>query len=36
MLFEFQDGAGFFNEKQMELIKNLQLPLLPGYTQPAP
>jgi tetratricopeptide (TPR) repeat protein len=36
MLFEFQDGAGFFNDKQVELIKNLQLPLLPGYTEPAP
>jgi Flp pilus assembly protein TadD len=35
MLFEFQDGAGFFNDKQMELIKNLQLPLLPGTTEPA-
>jgi len=36
MLFEFQDGVGFFNEKQMELIKNLQLPLLSGSTRAAP
>lgn len=36
MLFEFKDGAGFFNDEQRELIKNLQLPLLPGYAEPAP
>ena len=36
ILFEFKDGAGFFNDEQRELIKNLQLPLLPGYTEPAP
>jgi hypothetical protein len=36
MLFEFQDGFGFFNEKQMELIKNLRLPLLSGSNSVAP
>jgi tetratricopeptide (TPR) repeat protein len=36
MLFEFQDGIGVFNEKQMELIKNLRLPLLSGSTRVAP
>lgn len=36
MLFQFQDGAGVFNEKQLELIKNLHLPLLPDSGQSAP
>jgi hypothetical protein len=31
MLSQFRDGAGFFNKKQLELIKSLKLPTLPSY-----
>jgi len=31
MLIQFQDTAGYFNEKQMELIRRFKLPMLPSY-----
>ncbi len=31
MLIQFADFSGFFNKKQLELIKNLKLPTLPRY-----
>ena len=33
MLMQFQDDAGFFNEKHLEIIRDLKLPMLPSYTQ---
>jgi hypothetical protein len=33
MLIQFEDDSGYFNRKQMELIKDLKLPMLPGYPQ---
>lgn len=36
MLYQFQDGSGFFNETQMELIDKLKLPLLPASAPTAP
>jgi len=36
MLFQFQDGAGFFNDKQMDLIGKLKLPLLPRSVPSTP
>jgi hypothetical protein len=29
MLIQFADGSGYFNEKQLELIRNMRLPMLP-------
>jgi len=31
MLAQFTDGAGFFNTKQLDLIKNQKLPTLASY-----
>ena len=31
MLIQFADGSGFFNDKQLELIKSLKLPTLRNY-----
>jgi tetratricopeptide (TPR) repeat protein len=36
MLFQFQDGAGVFNEKQVGLIERFHLPLLPEDAPSAP
>ena len=33
MLMQFQDDAGFFNEKHLEIIRDLKLPMLPSYAQ---
>jgi hypothetical protein len=35
MLIQFGDGSGFFNKKQLELIKSLKLPMLPNYPKAA-
>jgi hypothetical protein len=35
MLIQFEDDAGYFNRKQMELIKDLKLPMLPNYPREA-
>ena len=32
MLVQFADGAGFFNEKQLAIIRSLKLPMLPSYS----
>jgi len=34
MLIQFADGSGFFNDKQLELIKSLKLPTLRNYPKP--
>jgi Flp pilus assembly protein TadD len=34
MLIQFADGSGFFNDKQLELIKGLKLPTLRNYPKP--
>jgi len=31
MLIQYTDGSGFFNETQLDLIRNLKLPTLPSY-----
>ncbi len=35
MLIQHADGAGYFNERQLELIKSLKLPTLRSYPKPA-
>ncbi len=35
MLILYQDGSGYFNKKQLELIRTLKLPTLPSYPKPA-
>ncbi len=35
MLIQYSDGSGFFNPRQLELIKNLKLPTLRSYPKPA-
>ena len=34
MLIQFEDGSGYFTDKQLELIHNLKLPVLSGYPRP--
>jgi tetratricopeptide (TPR) repeat protein len=34
MLIQFEDGSGYFTDKQLELIRSLNLPMLPSYPRP--
>jgi len=34
MLIQFEDGSGYFTEKQLELIRSLKLPMLSSYPRP--
>ena len=35
MLIQFADGSGYFTDKQLELIRSLNLPMLSSYPRPS-